>query len=422
MFRSEKPRVLLEGPAGTGKSLPICVKLHSIAERHAGARILIERSQRIDLNTTVIPQYLRLVGRKHPIYTDAKPRSIETLVYPNGSTVTFGGLDNVDRVMGSEFDIIWVNEATVGIDLRDIEMLETRFRGPQRTPYRQLIADCNPSYPTHFLHQWVSDHGTDVLKSRHQDNPILHDGEGWTEQGIAYMAVLNRLTGSTKKRMLEGIWAAAEGAVFECLTEERNSFNPSQWEYGYPRLPVIIGMDWGIADPFCILAFIVDREAKTVWCIDEFYEPNLTASMMVNAVKRMMRDFDVRGVYYDPSMGNKRQRDKNLVPGPPPIDDFRTLPVPLLQGRNDSRLAGIDKIRSLLEGFGWLLRIDKDRCPNFWGELEGATWHKTQAGLFVEDIDPKLPDHAITAAYYALRTYFSEVEEIEGGIELNPYR
>ncbi len=419
-FRSTAPRIQLEGPAGTGKSLPICAKLHYMASTYPGARIGIVRSQRIDLNATVIPQYMALIGRGHPCFTEKHPRGIDQITYPNGSGWYFGGLDNVDRLMGMELDFIWFNEGTVGVTLADIEKLETRLRGPSRTPYRQVIVDCNPSYPTHFLNTGGFCGEEHRFKSRHQDNPVLHDGKEWTTQGLEYLARLGNLTGATRKRMLDGIWAAVEGAVFDMLDEVRNTVNPSQWPAGYPSLPCILGVDWGIADPFCALAFLIDKESRTVYAINEEYKAGLTAEGMLHGVQRLAHGLDVRTMYYDPSMRNNRQRDRNLVPGPPPIDDFRSLPFPLVPGRNDSRLAGLNKLRSLLAGYGWLLRIDKDRCPNLWMELEGASWHVTKGGIAVEDIAPNLPDHAITAAYYALRTYFEESgDSID--VSLNPF-
>jgi hypothetical protein len=57
----------------------------------------------------------------------------------------------------------------------------------------------------------------------------------------------------------------------------------------------------------------------------------------------------------------------------------------------------------------WHISYD---CQPLWDELVGAVLHKNQTtGVTTEDLDPKCPDHAITAAIYGLHTHFKMPNE-----------
>ena len=78
----------------------------------------------------------------------------------------------------------------------------------------------NPAQPSHWLNKWPEDQYNKRLYSKHQDNPILHDGETWTKDGASYRRTLAEAHSQhIIKRMLDGVWAAADGAIFGELDE-----------------------------------------------------------------------------------------------------------------------------------------------------------------------------------------------------------
>jgi hypothetical protein len=58
-------------------------------------------------------------------------------------------MDNPDRIMSTEFDTVFVQEATE-LTETDWENLTTRLRNFV-LPYQQLTADCNSGSPSHWL-------------------------------------------------------------------------------------------------------------------------------------------------------------------------------------------------------------------------------------------------------------------------------
>src|SRR5258705_9849508 len=134
--------------------------------------------------------------------------------YKNGSTVTIGGLDNPTRIMSSEHDVVYVQEATE-ITIEDLEMIKTRLRN-WRISFQQFIMDCNPAGDKHWLKLRANDGRTQLIESRHEDNPRLFDllPDGTyrvTKQGAKYIAILDNLTGVRYKRLRLGLWVSAEG-------------------------------------------------------------------------------------------------------------------------------------------------------------------------------------------------------------------
>lgn len=100
--------------------------------------------------------------------------------------------------------MIYVQEATKLFE-EDWEALTTRLRNGVMS-YQQLIAECNPSAPTHWLKRRSDRGDVLMLESRHEDNPACTP---------AYLATLDKLTGVRKLRLRYGKWAAAEGLVYE---------------------------------------------------------------------------------------------------------------------------------------------------------------------------------------------------------------
>lgn len=134
--------------------------------------------------------------------------------YQNKSSVAIGGMDKPTKIMSSEYDLVFAQEAVELTDT-DWEAITTRLRNGKLS-YQQLIADANPDVPTHWLKQRCDRGVTQMLESRHEDNPILFDDDGnLTVRGKDYISKLDALTGVRYLRLRKGLWVAAEGLVYE---------------------------------------------------------------------------------------------------------------------------------------------------------------------------------------------------------------
>lgn len=247
LLRRRDPELLLAGPSGTGKTVACCWKLHLAMAKYPGARALMARKTGTALAASAVVTY-----REQVLGVDAagfgvtyfggsrqRPPAFE---YPNGSAIVLGSFDDPEKIKSSEFDLIYLNEATE-LSPEDWEMASGRLRHGVM-PYQQLIADCNPAGPAHWLKRRCDQGRTVMLISVHEDNPRYYDAAAgsWTADGLAYLARLDRLTGVRYRRLRLGEWCAdVEGALWalETVDEHRRPRVPA----GVDLVRVVVAVD-----------------------------------------------------------------------------------------------------------------------------------------------------------------------------------
>ena len=215
LIESKEHEAICCGPADTGKSFAGCVKSHMICSMVPGAQGAIVRKTAASLTGSVIPTFNRIIkGSPVQIFGGETP---SRYIYPNGSKIWLGGMDNPNRILSSERDFIYVCQAEE-LTLDDWEMLLTRCTGRGAVvAHTQLFGDCNPAGTMHWIRQRAKEGRLRLINTTHKDNPELYDDDGWlTAEGKRRIDKLKAsLTGIRRKRLLEGIWATAEGAVYD---------------------------------------------------------------------------------------------------------------------------------------------------------------------------------------------------------------
>lgn len=290
----QSPIVGLSGPAGTGKSRCALEKIHLLLEGIPGARAFIARKTRESLTEAALFTYEEhVLPAGHPCLGGAHRVNRSQYLYPNGSMLVIVGLDKPQRIMSTEFDVGYIQEA-VECDAEDIEMLTTRLRNG-RVPYQQLIFDCNPDSPQHWIYQRFLNGKLKLYDTRHEDNPVLwqddpngeltaYDGRRgrWTPKGIAYIANLEELTGPRYHRLRHGKWVTAEGAVYAEVWDPRlnlcNKFDPPKhWRRFWT-------VDFGYTHPFVLQMWAVDGDGR-MWMYKEIYRTRtLVRDNAINAL------------------------------------------------------------------------------------------------------------------------------------------
>ena len=238
IFTCKATDVLYDGPSGTGKTRAVIEKCHLICQTVPHVRILWVRATRASMTQSVLEIFEHKVLPENHFFLNHQSREHRSMyIYPNGSEIVLGGMDKSSRIMSTEYDIIAVFEATE-IKQGDWEDLTTRCRN-HKLPFQQMVADCNPAHPQHWLWQGQLHGWLHRIRSRHTDNPTVTP---------EYLARLNNLQGHRRSRLLEGLWVAAEGVVYpdiaECFVEP----------YEPPAGRLVGGMDFGYTNPFAALA------------------------------------------------------------------------------------------------------------------------------------------------------------------------
>lgn len=271
-WRSGRREVLLAGPANTGKTRLWLEKLHFCMDKYAGARALMLRKTRKSLTQSAIVTYEKKVLPEGVLGRSVLWRSQEQEYrYPNSSIIAVAGLDDPQKVMSSEWDIIHVIEATE-LTEDEWQALTIRLRN-KVMPYQQLGGDCNPGPATHWLKQRCDRGATLMLESRHEDNPSITDED---------MATLDALTGVWHLRYRKGIWATAEGIVYEewdpAIHQIYRFDIPPLW----PRYWVI---DWGFRNPFVWQAWAQNHDGE----LFRYREIYVTGQLVEDLAQQIMQ-------------------------------------------------------------------------------------------------------------------------------------
>ena len=229
--------VLLSGAAGTGKSVGALMKVHLACLNTPGVRALIVRKTHASLTASTLVTFRQKVAPEAIAaglltFYGGSAQEAAGFRYANGSVIVVGGLDRPTRLLSTEYDVIFVDEA-IEATAEDLDTLVTRLRNGRLT-YQQLILCTNPGPPTHHLKQRADAVRCVMLYSRHEDNPRLFDNGEWTEYGKSYIARLESLTGARYQRMRWGKWVAAEGLVYEGWDESLHLIErfeiPAAWQ------------------------------------------------------------------------------------------------------------------------------------------------------------------------------------------------
>lgn len=261
LMRCKLPEVLMSGMAGTGKSRACLEKLHRAADVHPGMRGLIVRKTRESLTESALVTFEQhVVQAGHPILEAGGQRRMrQSYQYPNGSVIVVGGMDKPSKVMSTEYDLIYANEA-IELFEADWESLTTRLRNG-KMPYQQILADTNPDSPTHWIKLRCNAGKTRMIECRHEDNPVLYDRKAkkWTKRGEQYIAMLDNLTGPRKDRLRYGRWVQAEGIVYTNYSAAIHLIDrfpiPRSWRR-------FLSIDFGYTNPFVCQWWAMDDDNR----------------------------------------------------------------------------------------------------------------------------------------------------------------
>lgn len=397
IFYDKTPEIMVVGPSGTGKSRAILEKLHLLCSKYPGMRGLMVRKTRASLTQSAMVTFEKFVipDNGSVIWRTGE----QEYRYINGSTIVVGGMDKAIKVMSSEYDFIYAQEATE-LTEDDWETLVIRNRFGV-VPYQQIIGDCNPSYPTHWIKRRFDQVTRDrsLIRSIHTDNPMLYNQETMqlTQRGIQYMNKLNALSGVRRKRFLEGIWAAAEGMIYTNWDENVHMIDrfpiPSSWR----RLWTI---DFGYTNPFVWQCWAIDEDDR-LYRIAEIYQTHLLvedAAQLIKAWKIERGEPDPVDIICDHDAEDRATLERHL---------------------NRDTIAAIKNVQSGIQSVMSRLRIQDDRKPRIFflrdslleqdpelaeamkplcteQEFDGYEWENAQK----KETPRKVDDHGMDATRY----------------------
>jgi phage terminase large subunit len=312
-------------------------------------------------------------------------------------------MDKSTKIMSSEYDVVYVQEATE-LTEEDWEAITTRLRNG-KISFQQLIADCNPGPPTHWLKVRCDTNKTRMLHSVHEENPILFTADGlMTDVGKSYISKLDNLTGVRHARLRKGQWVAAEGLIYEEFDPTVHLIDrfeiPADWTRWW-------SVDFGFTNPFVCQMWAEDPDGR-LYLYREIYHTRKTVDVHAKDILRCVRRDDgswrearPRAIICDHDAEGRAVLERELGIGTTPAHKKVTDGIQAVQAR--LRLASDGKPRlylmrdALVQRDQDLADAKKPTCTI--EEIVGYIWD-TGAGKAPKETPKKEDDHGCDAKRY----------------------
>lgn len=368
------PEIVIEGPAGTGKTFGICHLLHRLCLENEGLRILMIRKTLVSLTDTA------LVTLREKVLTPNDPCQWfggsrfepASLRYDNGSRIVVGGMDNAAKFLSGEYDVIYANELWE-LNLEDYETLLTRLRNGKLGAQR-FIGDTNPTYDRHWMYQRPS---IRWLKSRHEDNPTL------TQQ---YLDTLRNLTGNRYQRFYLGQRVGIENSIYGAALDQDKQLVEIPDRTGWTGR-AIGGMDFGRIHYSAVVAVTEAMDGK-LW-VRECWTGGNDKERIMDTARRFGRLYGVRNGVTDP------------------LQDWaaQDLGWKIAKSGAGSRKGRIQRVLGLLEND--MLRFDcwGEGIQALWDELVMYRYEIHETSTAIDDVVVRKDDDRVAALEYAIEAW-----------------
>ncbi len=359
--------VLVDGPRGTGKSRGIGTVLYWLCTENPGVRVLVARKTRASLTESFVPQFEDDVCQRDKVIINGPSRiNRHSYDFPNGSTLVLGSLEEPDRLLSTDWDVIVFQQGEELTDKDSYQKLLPCLRHwAAQLKVQMIVLDCNPGAPSHWIMHRVKEGKMLRFRSKHQDNPKWYNARTklWTEEGETYINTLKGLEGVDYYRGYLGEWRAAEGQVWSNWNPDIHLIDTPINKDGYldvDSLGIVswVGaMDWGYTAPGVLQIWGVgERPERNMVLCREIYRQGESLDWWCEKVLEENKNFPMQAIVADPSrpdsirMLNDRLTEAGHHRLVRPADNKRVSTA----GSKD--LAGLDLVR-------WGFSQNKDGFP-----------------------------------------------------------
>ncbi len=265
-------------------------------------------------------------------------------------------------------------------------------------PGAKAYLTTNPDNPYHYLYiEYMTDEEKIKSGMVRRIHFTLDDNLNLTE--YYKKTISSAYSGVFHKRFIDGLWVAAEGAIYDSFSEEKNTALRSQMPEYYDK--IIIGGDYGAGNPTVFLKIgvsMLPTGKPKFFVLDEWYwDAKISGSKTAEQYKQALIDFmgedKISGVYIDPAAETFEVELLSISCG----KIIKTKYV------DNSVLLGINSVSTPLDQ-GRLV-IARDRCPETIREIGSYIWDP-KAKLKGEDEPLKENDHCMDALRYAIHSAY----------------
>lgn len=367
---------VLYGGAGSGKSYTVAQFLifeKLLSERNK--RILISRKTNPSLKDSAYLLVLDLLNEYGIPYEHNKSEQVITV---RDNRVMFRSMDNPEKIKSSEYNYIWLEEAT-DFSIDDFRQISLRLRRATDSE-NKLFLTFNPISTTNWVYRNFFEReypNSAKLKTTFQDNPFLPED---------YIESLTGLKHQDENYYL--IYALGEFGVlknliynFRAISSPPDHFDEVFW-----------GLDFGFNNPTALIK--IGLYDGAFYVIDEVYRRGLTNSDLIALMRENVSPNE--NIYADSAEPNRIEEIAR--------EGFRIYPA-----KKNVR-DGIDYVKAQTV-------YVSQRCVNVLKEKETYKWKEDKDGNVLDE-PVKFNDHAMDAIRYAIYTHTEAVKISTARIDL----
>ena len=361
----KQKEIVVYGGAGSGKSYTVAQFL--IIEKllsNRNKRLLVTRKYNPSLKVTTWQLVHEILNELEIPYMENKTEQV--LQLPRRNEIYFRGLDDAEKIKSSEFNYIWMEEATE-FDFEDYLQLKLRLRRAT-TSVNQLFLTFNPVAgwtQKQFFEQESDD--VAILHTTYLDNPFLD---------IEYTKMLELL--KDQDEAYYQIYTLGRYAILK-----NKIYNNYQVVSRMPEMydEIIYGVDFGFNNPSVILE--IGLKDDNIYITKELYETRLTNEELIERLKTFVYSKNAE-IYADSAE-------------PARIEEISRAGFNIYPAKKDVK-NGIDYLKRKM------IYLNKD-CVNTIKEIQMYKWKEDRKGNVLDE-PVKFNDHAMDALRYAVYTYY----------------
>lgn len=299
--------ICVAGPVGTGKTRAIWFALNLLCIMSPDVRLAIVRNEKSTIYSSIHPTIgdMMIHGFAKVAGSPFKPVGGEVftkrLYYHSGSEVYFGGMDDKEKVLGFEPNLLFWNQAERSAK-SDYNQFNGRLRGKGgfTNPFTQkkqtlFLSDANPGGPKHHLRNRMKEGLLKMYSTILEDNRGYYKDGQWTDAGLAYKERLDiayPYEGVERDRMVLGLWAGSQGMIYKMFSELKHvrpinlTDIPSGWHWQG-------AVDYGKTHPASYGLWTTSPDYKRTWLFKQTLQTGFTASDLGPIIREMNAKYGV---------------------------------------------------------------------------------------------------------------------------------
>lgn len=415
-YINDKTReLLIEGSAGSGKTIFACYKVIFYALQNPNASIYIYRKTLPSLKRTSWKEIRNLLTNMKIPFEENKSEGVISIPShddPKASKMYFGALDESSKVRSINADVVYIEQAEEVTDTEFyIELMLRLGRGEaskRENGYSQMLLVVQPESEEHWIYKRFHEFEDATVEFEREKKEVLSHNEHFPYD-LWDFRTYDEVLDNIKARRKTAHFHYSENFklpqfqrdYYDNLKNEDYElwlrYSAGLWgklsDVIYPNYDTVVvrenydfysfGADFGFNNPSCFL--LLGWYDNECYVIDEVYKPKLLNRELIEECKDMLFSHSLLPEHLNVGYGDAAEPDR--------IEEFVQNGFPMEKGIKDVKA----KITTTKQT---KLHIHP-RCVNTLKEIKGYKYRTNKDGVVLDE-PVKVNDHAMDALAYGV--------------------